>query len=276
MDQHLEQQLDDDLLLRFPALRDSYKSSDTLVNSDSSELQLQLVDEVIRNDLDILQHVPANDVHVVPNCVSTTVTTLPQSLSPNVDSMSSPSNHSDYSMASCKSQQATSPGGHTNYSMASCKSQQPTSPGGHSNYSMASCKSQQPTSPGGHSNYSTASCKNQQATSPGGQSTGDHNEPTYDIVNTLLKFVGSEQAIPAHRKVEARSGSSTSGYSSGSSGYSSSDTGRTSDRRFLPTPGKSYLCTSSRSPPQQQQQQQTVRVCYSNQGRKLSIQNIDV
>lgn len=40
---------------------------------------------------------------------------------------------------------------------------------------------------------------------------------TDDLTNTLLKFVGSDQAVVAHRKVEPRCSPSTSGYSSSSS-----------------------------------------------------------
>lgn len=146
LEKHVEEKLGDHMMTRMPAWRDSFESSDTLVNSvDSSELQLQLVEEVIRGDMkDQPKTANNNDMQVVPNCRNLSSST-------SVGNFSSNSNNTSPPM---------------------------------------------PTD-----NYLCLD-----------------NDTTDDLTNTLLKFVGSDQVNPSHRKVEARSNSSTtSGYSSGGS-----------------------------------------------------------
>ncbi|XP_014207483.1 uncharacterized protein LOC106638689 isoform X2 [Copidosoma floridanum] len=63
LDHHLEEQLGEHMMTQMPAWHEVFESSETLVNTTvgliSSELQLQIVDEVIRGDLRTPNQIPA-------------------------------------------------------------------------------------------------------------------------------------------------------------------------------------------------------------------------
>ncbi|XP_058802414.1 uncharacterized protein LOC131670660 isoform X2 [Phymastichus coffea] len=192
LEQHIEEKLGDHMMTRMPAWYDSFKSSDTLVNSvGSSELQLQLVEEVIRGDMK--DQPKSNDMQVVPNCQTSSSST----------------------------------------SVASC-----------------SMNNINPSIPSENYTY-----------------TCHDNETTDDLTNTLLRFVGSAQTIPSHRKVEARNNSSTtSGYNSNSRSNEARKLSQDSACLSLDQPIQTTFLESFRSPPRSQPQ----RSIYQQSSMSLS------
>jgi hypothetical protein len=183
----LEEQLGDHIMTRLPIWREN-SSSDTLLNNvDSSELQLQLIEEVIRGDMnDQIKNRATTDLdlQVVPNCRS-----------------NSSSNFSNI------------------YSIIN-------------NNQMLASES---------STYM------------------DNNEATDDLTNTLLRFVRGEQAIISPKKIEARSSSINSGYSSSGSN-SSSEATRTCNESYLQIELMKYnYSQTSKTHSNQFPQQQMVR-----------------
>ncbi|OXU27800.1 hypothetical protein TSAR_008436 [Trichomalopsis sarcophagae] len=234
LEQQLEEQLGNHMISQLPAYHTSFESSDTIVN-DSRELQLQLVEELIRSDCEQNKEAQSCDMQVVPNCGTTT------------------------------------PGCSTNnYTTSPSSNNYPTSP---------SCSiNNYPTSPSCSSKTFTLT-SNLQMTPPNPSPTYMENHDQHDdLTKTLLKFVGGEQTLGGQEnrwQADARSNSTTSGYSSSSS---SSEPWKGCENTCLQTDQQqtksNFLGSASTSPRPQQQTLYQQQQCVQMNSTLGSVENI--
>ncbi|XP_008215583.1 uncharacterized protein LOC100679080 isoform X3 [Nasonia vitripennis] len=247
LEQQLEEQLGNHMISQLPVYHTSFESSDTIVN-DSRELQLQLVEELIRSDCEQNKEAQSCDMQVVPNCGTTT-----PGCSTNNYTTSPTTRDNNY---------PTSP---------SCSvNNYPTSP---------SCSvNNYPTSPSCSSKTFTLT-SNLQITPPNPSPTYmENHDPHDDLTKTLLKFVGGEQTLGGQEKrwqADARSTSTTSGYSSSSS---SSEPWKGCENSCLQTDQQqaksNFLGSASTSPRPQQQTLYQQQQCVQMNSTLGSVENI--